>query len=137
MLEVGKAARKPNSDYIYGVDLVRFACAVGVGILHLTMGTPEIAWVMPFGWIGVQLFFVISGLVIANSAHGASARQFVTSRFLRLYPTAWCAAIVSYPLFLWTVGKNGNKFLPLFLSLVLLHGPFLASAYWTLPIELS
>jgi exopolysaccharide production protein ExoZ len=137
MLEVGKAARKPNSDYIYGVDLVRFACAVGVGIYHLTWRTPEIAWAMPFGWIGVQIFFVISGLVIANSAHGASGRQFVINRFLRLYPTAWCAAIVSYPLFLWAVGKNGSNFRPLFLSLVLLHGPFLAGAYWTLPIELS
>ncbi len=137
VLELGKTARKLNSDYVYGVDLVRFACAVGVGIYHLTWGTPEIAWVMPFGWIGVEIFFVISGLVIANSAQGASARQFVTSRFLRLYPTAWCAAIVSYPLYLWTFGKNGYKFWPLFLSLVLLHAPFLAYAYWTLPIELS
>jgi peptidoglycan/LPS O-acetylase OafA/YrhL len=137
MPEMGKTARKPNGDYLYGVDLVRFACAVAVGIYHLTWGTPEIAWVMPFGWIGVQIFFVISGLVIANSANGASARQFVTSRFLRLYPTAWCAAIVSYSLILWTAGKNDLKFLPLFLSLVLLHGPFLATAYWTLPIELS
>ena len=98
---------------------------------------PEIAWCSCFGWVGVEIFFVISGLVIANSAHWASPRQFAVGRFLRLYPTAWCAAVFSYPVFLWSIGSRGHSILPLFLSLVLLHAPFLASAYWTLPIELS
>ena len=49
---------------------------------------------MPFGWIGVQIFFVISGIVIANSAQSATPFRFAVSRFLRLYPAAWIAAAI-------------------------------------------
>ncbi len=133
-----KTAHKANSDYIYGIDLVRFACAVSVAAFHLTWMTPGIAWFLPFGWVGVEVFFVISGLVIANSAHGATARQFMTGRFLRIYPAAWCAAAVSYPLFLWGgYARHTIGLIPLYYSMILLPGPFLATAYWTLPIELA
>jgi exopolysaccharide production protein ExoZ len=131
------AAHELNSGYVYGIDLVRFACAVGVAVYHLTAAAGKYFWVMPFGWIGVEVFFVISGFVIANSAHGATARQFVVGRFLRLYPTAWCAALFTFPLFLLLPGRHESPLLTLGLSLLLLHGPFLASAYWTLPIEIS
>lgn len=128
---------KLSGGYLYGIDIVRFACAVAVGVYHLTGTMPELTAYGSFGWIGVEIFFVISGLVIANSAHGATVRQFLVGRFLRLYPTAWCAAAVSYPIFLFTVPKHGRPILPLILSMTLIHGPFLAGAYWTLPIELS
>jgi len=138
MPEPEQAAHQGKSEYIYGIDLVRFACAVGVTAFHLTWMTPGIAWLLPFGWVGVQVFFVISGLVIANSAQGATPRQFMTGRFLRIYPTAWCAAAVSYPLFLWAgYAKGGYGIEPLYFSVILFPGPFLATAYWTLPIELA
>lgn len=132
------AAHKASGDYIYGIDLVRFACAVSVAAFHLTWMTAGIAWSMPFGWVGVEVFFVISGLVIANSAHGATARQFMVGRFLRIYPAAWCAAAISYPLFLWGgYARHTTGLIPLYYSMILLPGPFLATAYWTLPIELA
>jgi len=132
------AAHKASGDYIYGIDLVRFASAVSVAAFHLTWMTPGIAWFLPFGWVGVQVFFVISGLVIANSAQGATARQFMVGRFLRIYPAAWCAAVVSYPLFLWGgYARHTTGLLQLYYSMILLPGPFLATAYWTLPIELA
>ncbi len=138
MPEQEHAAHQAKSDYIYGIDLVRFACAVSVAAFHLTWMTPGIAWFLPFGWVGVEVFFVISGLVIANSAHGATARQFMTGRFLRIYPAAWCAAAVSYPLFLWGgYARHTAGLIPLYYSMILLPGPFLATAYWTLPIELA
>jgi peptidoglycan/LPS O-acetylase OafA/YrhL len=87
--------------------------------------------------VGVQVFFVISGLVIANSAHGATPRQFLTSRFLRLYPAAWCAAAISFPLLVWQFPKMGDRLERLYFSLILFPGPFLATPYWTLPIELA
>ncbi len=133
-----QAAHRASGDSIYGIDLVRFACAVSVAAFHLTWMTPGIAWSVPFGWVGVEVFFVISGLVIANSAQGATARQFMTGRFLRLYPAAWCAAAVSYPLFLWGgYARHTTGLLQLYYSMTLLPGPFLATAYWTLPIELA
>jgi exopolysaccharide production protein ExoZ len=137
MAEPPVAARKPNHDYIFGIDLVRFACAVSVATFHLTRLNPETAWFMPIGWVGVQIFFVISGLVIANSAQGATAQQFLTGRFMRLYPTAWCAALVSFPLYLWQYPRIADRLDRLYFSIVLFPGPFVATAYWTLPIELA
>lgn len=133
-------AHGSQSDYIYGIDLVRFASATGVAAFHLNESAITRALTVPFGWIGVEVFFVISGLVIANSARGASQRQFVVHRFLRLYPAAWCAAIVNLPLFLWYFGKHSRWFLSLSQSILLVHFPrgnFLAGAYWTLPVEFS
>jgi exopolysaccharide production protein ExoZ len=129
--------RKPGHDYIFGIDLVRFACAVSVATFHLTRLNSETAWFMPVGWVGVQIFFVISGLVIANSAQGATAQQFLTGRFMRLYPTAWCAAAVSFPLYLWQYPNIPDRLDRLRFSIVLFPGPFVATAYWTLPIELA
>jgi exopolysaccharide production protein ExoZ len=135
--QIDAPARQPHSDYIYGIDLVRFACALCVAAFHLTWKTPETAWFLPFGWVGVQVFFVISGLVIANSAQGATPPQFLTGRFMRIYPTAWCAAAVSYPLFLWQFPNMVDPLQRLYFSLILFPGPFIATAYWTLPIELA
>ena len=137
MLGSGPPSLKSGQDYLYGIDLVRFACATAVAVYHLTYHERQTATFMPFGWVGVEIFFVISGLVIANSARGASARQFAIGRFLRLYPTAWCAALVSYPFFLMGQARAGHGLLPLLGSLTLLRKPFLATAYWTLPIELA
>lgn len=131
------ASPKSQSEYIYGIDLVRFASAVSVAAFHLSWLTPGIAWFLPFGWVGVQVFFVISGLVIANSAQGVMPIQFLSSRFLRLYPTAWCAAVVSFPLLLWEFPKMPDRLQRLYFSIILFPGPFIATAYWTLPIELA
>ena len=98
MLERDSKPSESKVDYIYGVDLVRFVSAAGVAAYHLNESKYTRPWSVPFGWVGVQIFFVISGLVIANSARGASLQQFVVHRFLRLYPAAWCAAIVNLPL---------------------------------------
>src|SRR5712675_1260110 len=45
-----------------------------------------------FGWVGVEIFFVISGFVIANSASKSSATEFLVGRALRLYPAVWVCA---------------------------------------------
>jgi peptidoglycan/LPS O-acetylase OafA/YrhL len=90
------------------LDPLRFAAALGVAVFHLTFWS----WAWPsigvapgfehyvaadlqfqsaasftwFGWVGVEIFFVISGFVIANSARNVSAREFLFGRALRLYP---------------------------------------------------
>ena len=75
-----------SPDISTGIDAIRFSSAVLVSAFHLTWHIPEAVHVMPFGWIGVQIFFVISGIVIANSARLATPFRFAVSRFLRLYP---------------------------------------------------
>ena len=137
-------APRPTS-YVYGLDIVRFLCTLMVCAFHLTWHNADLVSTMPFGWIGVQIFFVISGVVIANSAARATPLQFLRSRFLRLYPAAWLVAIVNFGLLLavplpvfGTMGVWVDPSLKaLSFSLGLAGTTFLTSAYWTLPIELA
>lgn len=135
---------RPTS-YVYGLDIVRFLCTLMVCAFHLSWHNADLVSTMPFGWIGVQIFFVISGVVIANSAARATPLQFLKSRFLRLYPAAWLVAIVNFGLLLAVplpvFGAMGVWVDPslkaLSFSLGLAGTTFLTSAYWTLPIELA
>jgi peptidoglycan/LPS O-acetylase OafA/YrhL len=52
-----------------------------------------------FGWVGVEIFFVISGFVIAFTAEGASSRAFLRSRVLRLVPGPWICATIALVLY--------------------------------------
>ena len=92
------------------LDPLRFGAAVGVAVFHqmfwswawVSIGVPgfertvaadviypsaaSFTW---FGWVGVEIFFVISGFVIANSASKSSPTEFLLGRALRLYPAVW------------------------------------------------
>jgi peptidoglycan/LPS O-acetylase OafA/YrhL len=141
------AALEKNGHYgyVYGIDAIRFVSALFVAVFHLTYRNAEGVWMMPVGWIGVQIFFVISGVVIANSATGATPRRFAVNRVLRLYPAAWIAAAINGALlmmvarpFYQALGVNVVPQLGAFLrSLTLFADYHLTSAYWTLPIELA
>ncbi|MDZ5444484.1 acyltransferase [Micromonospora sp. 4G57] len=48
-----------------------------------------------YGFLGVQLFFVISGFVICMSAWGRSVGDFFVSRVVRLYPAYWFAVLAA------------------------------------------
>lgn len=143
-------AVKPKKEHLAGIDLVRFLAAVSVAAFHLTWRNRGAPWIMPFGWVGVEVFFVISGLVIAGSACNATTRSFAVNRFLRLYPGAWCAVAISTAVLIFLPAKSyallgidahftwhalGDSFL--LCSVPFLSNPYLSSAYWTLPIELA
>ncbi len=142
------SAGQNNPDparHIYGIDAIRFSSAVLVSAFHLTWHIPEAVHVMPFGWIGVQIFFVISGIVIANSAQSATPFRFAVSRFLRLYPVAWIAAAIICLLHAVTPAEAYKDLgiavtldpRALVNSLSLIGDSSIASAYWTLEIELA
>lgn len=136
---------KKKEHYIYGIDAIRLLAALLVAVFHLTYQHSQGTYLIPFGWIGVQVFFVISGLVIANSASHANPGDFLVGRLLRLYPAAWIAAAINGLLLLWiprsvyqSLGINVVPQLGAFLRSTILVGDyFMASAYWTLPIELA
>lgn len=46
-----------------------------------------------YGAAGVDLFFVISGFIMANLAPGRTPGQFALDRFSRIYPLWWIAAL--------------------------------------------
>lgn len=130
--------------HIYGLDAVRFLAALGVGIFHLSWRYPPLAGLPPVGWIGVQIFFVLSGFVIAGSTEGATATSFLRKRFLRLYPTAWLCTALGVVVIL-ALGRPGDAIgiydafgtREVVSSVLLVGNTFIASAYWTLPIELA
>jgi len=145
------------------LDPLRFGAAVGVAIFHqmfwswawVSIGVPgseryvaadvlypsaaAFTW---FGWVGVEIFFVISGFVIANSASKASPTEFLLGRVLRLYPAVWIAATASFlVLVLFGSGKASEFILPYIHAMTLVPkgvtGQWLDGVYWTLAAEMA
>lgn len=134
----GHADRMSGTDYVYGIDMLRFAAALLVTGFHLTWRDPAVADAMWSGWAGVQVFFVVSGFVIANSANNATPIAFIRSRLLRLYPAAWVCSILCLAVLLLMPEPDANLARRFVASFALApDGPYIASAYWTLPVEIA
>lgn len=135
---------KSLTPHIYGIDLVRFACALAVAVFHWNWRYSDGAGLALWGWVGVEIFFVISGIVIAASASGSTLARFAEGRFLRLYPAAWvCGAIsvavlLAFPANLLDLGIKSEASRLRVAGSIILYAPWhISSAYWTLPIELT
>src|SRR4051812_29624865 len=90
------------------LDLLRFVAAAAVMLHHFT-GVPAPEWpggnarsicpglgeVTRFGFLGVELFFLISGFVILMSAWARRVGDFAVSRFVRLFPAYWVSVLLS------------------------------------------
>jgi peptidoglycan/LPS O-acetylase OafA/YrhL len=135
-----------------GLDALRFAAASMVLLFHLGYMTsvpptvesisagvryPELT-TLGFGWVGVQIFFVISGIVISYSAEQSTANGFLRARILRLVPAVWiCAplsalAVASYNLLPGiNIGRSLAKSM-----LFYPWGGWIDDVYWTLGIEI-
>jgi peptidoglycan/LPS O-acetylase OafA/YrhL len=101
-----------------GLDLLRFIAALMVATMHLNISlfsgtgfatfirqsgaegvadfsTPVLPSVF-IGALGVQIFFVISGFLIAQSAtKSANATQFLALRAIRLVPALWICSLAA------------------------------------------
>ena len=146
------------------LDPLRFAAALGVAVFHLTFwswagsstgvapgfehyvaadlqfqSAAPFTW---FGWVGVEIFFVISGFVIANSASKSSPREFLIGRTLRLYPAVWVCATLTFIVLLLFAGGSASQFIGPYLKAMLLipkglNGQWLDCIYWTLAAEMA
>lgn len=148
---------KQRRPYFYVLDMVRFGAALGVVFFHIgfydwaaesspldpmfrhvtsySLLTP-VSW---FGWVGVEVFFVLSGFVIANSANGATPLAFLKGRILRLYPAAWICATISL-LAILLIGRVplGELLMPFAHSITLWpRGEWIDDVYWTLAVEIT
>lgn len=139
----GSPERDPRSSYVWGLDLIRFSAAVMVVFFHLSWKSPDPDIAFTAGWVGVEIFFVISGFVIMGSATDTNVVTFARKRFARLYPTAILCAIINLAVLI-PFGGLANQYglavsatpSAFIASLVLVKGPFLVGALWTLPIEI-
>lgn len=145
--------RQPPASII-AIDLLRFGCALLVVSFHIDMAdwmtpSPHAAQILPHhlipdagtivsrvGWIGVELFFVISGLVIAQSAVDTRWQDFLRRRVLRLAPAAWACATLTLVM-LATTGRVGAPLVVEWLRSVMFWpiGPQIDMSYWTLGVE--
>lgn len=137
--------------YYWSLDLIRFFSAVMVVLFHFSAFggvipawpvEPEaapIGWLAPFawmGWIGVQVFFVLSGFVIAASAQTASSLVFLKKRAIRLLPALWISACIALlARAVW--GEPLGELIPAFLKTLVLSpiGPYIDGVVWTLVVE--
>ena len=102
-----------------------------------------------FGWMGVPLFFILSGWLLGGQVIQADIspgylRQFWARRFLRIYPAVWAELLIllliagSIP---GLVNQASYDTLHLQFLLWLNLPPFMAAplnlVWWTLPVELG
>jgi exopolysaccharide production protein ExoZ len=131
--------------HILGIDIVRFFSAISVAVFHLNWRSAATTGYALWGWVGVEVFFVISGIVISASAELTDFRNFLRGRFLRLYPGAWvCGAIIVVtllsfrPNLFWALGIDSFFSFKGVAGSAILFAPWrLSSAYWTLPVEIA
>jgi len=100
------------------------------------LGSPPLFW---FGFIGVQIFFVISGFVIAYSAEKSNAISFFRDRMVRLGPALWICATFSLVLFLTFSAVEPLSLLKRYLKEITLYPrePWLDPVVWTLCVEIA
>lgn len=132
---------------IVALDLLRFFAALLVVVYHHFSRNghivyPELDLITRYGYLGVPLFFIISGYVIALSAQNRSPVEFAISRFVRIYP-AFVAGALFTSLIVLIFTYNGKTFsTQQILANLTIHSPYfgfkdLDDVYWTLREELK
>jgi peptidoglycan/LPS O-acetylase OafA/YrhL len=129
---------------LQALDLIRFIAALAVVLYHYlaqpNSSFPQLAAIAQFGYLGVPLFFMISGFVIAASAEQRSPLQFVISRAARLYPAYWIAVLFT-SVILWLLGSTTPSALQILANLTMLNDYIgianIDGVYWTLQVELK
>ncbi|MCY0146672.1 acyltransferase [Hoeflea sp. G2-23] len=134
------------------LDLLRFAAAMMVVFYHfLYRGAIEGNYLdqsygaagdaISLGYLGVNLFFMISGYVIIWSASGRDWYGFSFSRLARLYPAHLVAmTITAITMAMWATPPLTTSFAQWLANLTMLAPlfgqNFMDGAYWSIVIEL-
>ena len=149
-----RAAIDPARPRFLLLDFLRILGAVAVLFYHYTARAhsqwgelpghvfPGVSSVAAYGFIGVQLFFLLSGFVIFFSTEGRTVGQFVSARVSRLYPAYWAAVLLTAFLLVVIAPQLGRElsFAQILTNLTMMQTafgvPHVDGVYWTLPIEL-
>ncbi|MGW6567277.1 acyltransferase family protein [Streptomyces sp. NPDC054975] len=144
------------ANRLFALDGIRITAALVVVLYHY-IGLDS-AWdrntselfpaLRPFaayGWLGVEIFFIVSGFVICMSVWGRTVGDFAVSRVSRLFPAYWAGVALS-ALTLWFLPEvqelrhleQGSDVL---VNLTMMQGGLgvgnVDHSYWTLFVELK
>nr|WP_238783608.1 acyltransferase [Streptomyces monomycini] len=142
--------RRPRLRVLDGLRLLAALMVLAYHYITLRDGwgddpqafSPLVYHLSEYGWLGVEVFFLISGFVICMSAWGRSLGDFVTSRVSRLYPAYWVAVLLTAAvLTVWPNVRSADNWETVLTNLTMLQQglgvPDVDDAYWTLFIELK
>ncbi len=143
---------KKTPQRFHELDILRFLAALAVVFFHYTFLNateytelptyPVLSEIFKYGYLGVELFFIISGFVILLTASKKGWRGFIISRIARLYPAFWIAITlttlgvvlfasdimqISLSQYLWNLTMVGN----------FADVENIDPVYWTLQVELK
>jgi peptidoglycan/LPS O-acetylase OafA/YrhL len=134
------------------LDCLRGLAALAVVLFHFTYGydfglkiMSENKFYFKYGNLGVQMFFLISGFVIFMTLEKTKkAKDFLVSRFSRLYPAYWASiitTIVVTTLLSVPWQKGMFEFMQVAVNFTMFQFWFkikdVDGAYWTLAVELT
>jgi peptidoglycan/LPS O-acetylase OafA/YrhL len=133
------------------IDLLRFLAALSVVFYHYafrgpagglsSMPYPLLAPAAKYGYLGVELFFMISGFVVLmTAAASARLRDFCISRFVRLYPAFWTCCTITYLATVAFAEAESPTFVQYLFNMTMVSDlfsvPLLEGAYWSLLVEI-
>lgn len=142
-----------SKDRIYQIDLFRFLAAVAVVLYHYLfrgysadnmskLNFSEIGGFFKYGYLGVHLFFIISGFVISLSIKKRSLIVFWISRISRLYPIYWLAVLITFIVIIFFGLPRYNTTFKQFVFNLSMFQNYIGiknidGVYWTLFIEMK
>ncbi|MEV6597653.1 acyltransferase [Actinoplanes sp. NPDC051346] len=143
---------------LVALDGLRLVAAIAVAVYHYTTFwhvdgehvpvyfLPNAAKVTVYGFLGVELFFMISGFAICMSSWGRGLGDFFVSRASRLYPAYWvCVALTVTVTMMFPIGGylpvyTDHTLVEILLNFTMFQEPLgvpgVESVYWTLWSEL-
>lgn len=91
-------ARTPSLDVLRTFAILSVLCLHSLEFL--TESSPRLVYLFSYGWIGVELFFVLSGFLIGDQAFRESAKSqfsvgaFIIKRVFRTFPLYYTVLLV-------------------------------------------
>ncbi|WP_279597600.1 acyltransferase family protein [Methylobacterium sp. J-067] len=106
-------------------------------VIGVPLSYPEAVSSTWWGWVGVEIFFVISGFVISMSAIGKSASSFAVDRISRLYPALIFFSLLAFCVILQVDTVSKELAVRRLINTLILWptGPWIDGVVWTLVTE--